>query len=64
MNNLDSAVYSGKSAAAHRDWRPWCTDAYEDVWVSFPWDTPAQATQSLLSNDSATAFFSLSAAES
>lgn len=64
MNNLDSVVYSGKSAAAHRDWRPWCTDANEDLWVSFPWDTPAQTTQSLPSNDSVTAFFPLSVTES
>ena len=42
---------------------PQCTDAYEDVWVSFPWDAPAQAAQSRLSNNSATPFF-LSAAES
>lgn len=33
------------------------------LWVSIPWDTPAQAAQSLLSKDSATAFF-LSATES
>lgn len=32
----------------------------EDVWVSIPWDTPAQAAESLLSNESATAFFPLS----
>lgn len=59
MNNLDSVVYSVKFAAAHRDWRPRCTDAYEDVWVSIPWETPAKAAQSLSSNESATAFFSL-----
>lgn len=50
MKNLDSVVYSVKFAAAHRDWRPWCTDAYEDVWVSIPWETPAKAAQSLSSN--------------
>lgn len=64
MNNLHSVVYSVTFAAAHRDLRTWCADAYEDVWVNLPWDTPAQAVQFLLSNDSETAFFPLSAAES
>lgn len=48
MNNLDRVVYSVKFAAAHRDWRSRYADAYGDVWVSFPWDIPAQAAQSLL----------------
>lgn len=55
---MDIVVYSVKFAAAYADWRPWCTDAYEDVWVSISWDTPAQAAQSLLSNDSAVTLFS------